>query len=370
MTPPRVAILLPVRNGASTLLAALESLAAQTFGEFECLIVDDGSTDESAQIAEAFAARDSRMRCLRQPPSGLVVALEHGRASTQAPYLARQDADDVSLPDRFERQVRHLDGHPEVGLVATRVEIVTWGGETDGARRYARWLDGCVTAGQIACGLWVESPLPHPTVMVRREILAAAGGYRDRGWPEDYDLWLRLLRRGVKMEKLPCVGLRWFDHPGRASRTQPAYHRDRFLACRAHHLARVLDGRAVILWGAGRDGRHAGRALLQNGVSIEAYWDIDPRKIGRTRQGRPILDAEEGLQSLARSSDASARGESAPGGTPGSGEVAALWAPVHALTRERPVVLATVGSAGARELIQARLHGAGFHEGRDFLCLA
>jgi FlaA1/EpsC-like NDP-sugar epimerase len=142
------------------------------------------------------------------------------------------------------------------------------------------------------------------------------------------------------MERLPEVLYRWSDHPARASRTQPEYSPESFLACRAHHLSRFLRGRPVIVWGAGRDGRRAARALLREQVEVAAFLDIDPRKIGRTAFGAPIRAAEEWLA------------RSAPG------------------EEARPLILAAVGTAGARDLIRARLVSGGFREGTDFLCIA
>ena len=232
------------------------------------------------------------------------------------------------------------------------------GGSTDGWGRYERWLEECVTPEEIALGLWVESPLPHPTVMMRRAVYERAGGYREVPWAEDYDLWLRMLRAGITMAKLREPLYEWADHPGRATRTLPAYAPEAFRACRAHHLACHLDGRGVIVWGAGRDGRRGARAMLRQGVDIRAFLDIDPKKVGRTAYGRPILAAEDWLAT--RDELLHSAGEE-PAATEGAARDAAL-AP--------PIVLAAVGTAGARALIRARLIAAGLREGPDFLCIA
>jgi ABC-type sugar transport system substrate-binding protein len=154
------------------------------------------------------------------------------------------------------------------------------------------------------------------------------------------------------MAKLPEVLYEWSDHPGRASRTQPQYTAESFLACKAHHLVAFLAGRPAIVWGAGRDGRRAARALLREGARIAAFLDIDPRKIGRTAYGLPILAAEEWLKARGQSSPATAVAEEVVRATPDA------------------IVLSAVGTEGARELIRARLHGAGLAEGADYLCLA
>ena len=161
-----------------------------------------------------------------------------------------------------------------------------------------------------------------------------------------------MLCQGVRMERLSEILYRWSDHPGRASRVLPEYSPESFLACRAHHLSRFLPGRPVILWGAGRDGRRAARALQREQVRVEAFLDIDPRKIGRVFFGAPIHSAEEWLASHP------------PRGTPGKGPREESDEPPY------PMILASVGTAGARDLIRQRLVAGGFAEGADFLCIA
>lgn len=437
-------MLLPVRNGAPTLRVALESLQAQIFRDFRVVVVDDGSTDATPRILSEAMSYGSGEGVgtagpVRAPIALTVIRLNPGvgiagalaaaaLAAGDAEFLARQDADDRSLPERFARQVAFLDAHPEIGLVATgvktvpgRLGAVTDGGRaglrpgaatddggaglwaavasdtggaglgaavasdigsaeigtraarpTDGWRRYERWLAGCVTPEEIKRGLWIESPLPHPTVMMRRAAYELAGGYREVPWAEDYDLWLRMLRAGIVMAKIPETLYEWGDHPGRATRTLAAYTPEAFHACRAHHLVRYLDGRSVIVWGAGRDGRRASRALLREGADIRAFLDIDPRKIGRTAYGRPIVAAEDWLaeqEGAPGSSAESRRGAREGFAVPVVDERTVARDGVPALAA-RPIVLAAVGTDGARELIRARLVSAGLREGADFLCIA
>ena len=329
-----LSVLLPVRNGERTLPAALRSIQRQSFTGFECIVVDDGSADASAEVVRRVAGEDGRFRLLSTVPRGIVPALVLAAESARTQLFARHDADDTSHPERFALQMQHLRAHPATDLVSTQV---THSGAplTDGGQRYADWVRSCRTAEEIARGLWTESPLPHPTVMFRREIYERSGGYRDVGWPEDYDLWLRMLRQGARFAKIDRELYSWTDAPGRASRTLPQYAPERFLACRAHHLAAFLGDRPTIVWGAGRDGRRFARSFLAEGGVIERFLDIDPRKIGRRAQGRPIEEAETGLAA-----------------------------------RRTEIVLVAVGARGARELIRSALVRAGCAEGEDFFCVA
>jgi hypothetical protein len=249
------------------------------------------------------------------------------------------DADDVCRPERLARQREHLDTHPDVGLVATRVRFA--GDERHGAgyARHVAWTNALCTHEAIALARFVESPLAHPSVMFRRELAARWGGYREGDFPEDYELWLRWLEAGVRMEKLPDVLLDWRDSPGRLSRRDPRYAPEAFHRVKAAYLARWLARHnahhpRIALWGAGRVTRRRARLLEAEGVAIATYVDIDPRKVGRTIEGRPVIG---------------------PGALPAPG---------------RCFVVAAVGSAGAREQIERALIAAGYRAGRDYVLAA
>lgn len=294
MAAPLVSVLLPVRDEAAFLAEALASLSAQTLADFEAIVVDDGSSDGSAEIAEAHARADRRFRVLRQPRSGLVAALERARAKARGRYLARMDGDDVALPERLEAQVEALESE---GLAACGGGIAYFpeGAVRDGSRRYERWLNGLVTPEAAARDVFVECPLPHPTLVARREALETAGGYRACGWPEDYDLVLRLWARSARFRNVERVVVRWRDHPARLSRTDPAYALDAFVRCKVHHLrATLLPGfEGVVVWGAGPVGKAFARELRRQGTEVAGFVDVDPRKLGRTVYGVPVVSVEE-----------------------------------------------------------------------------
>jgi glycosyltransferase involved in cell wall biosynthesis len=338
MALPSVSVLLPVRDAAPWLDAALASLARQTLDDFEVVAVDDGSRDGSAAILEGRADADPRLRVIRQPALGLVAALDRGLAACRAPLVARMDADDISHPRRLELQAALLAARPEVGVVSCLVRHFPAGSVGEGARLYEAWLNSLTGHAAMARERFVESPLAHPSAMARRGVLEAAGGWRDAGWPEDYDLWLRLFAAGTVFAKVERVLLFWREHGARLTRTDPRYAVPSFLACKAHHLVRgpLAGARRVILWGAGRTGRRLAKLLVAGGARIDAVVDIDPAKIGGRLRGLPVI---------------------APGALP-------------ALLDADAVVLAAVASRGARDLIRERLVALGLVEGRGFWCVA
>lgn len=190
---PRISCLLPVYNGEAFLVEAVESILSQTCRDFELVVVDDGSRDATPDILKAFAEKDDRVRVVRRENGGIVAALNSGLAASLGDYVARMDADDISLPDRFQFQLDYLDAHPGcvlVGGVARSLQPDgSFGGRTTGGRHLRTDLS-CFPP-RVAVAM-------HPLIMVRRAALLQVGGYRST-FPhaEDYDLFLRLSKLGT-----------------------------------------------------------------------------------------------------------------------------------------------------------------------------
>jgi glycosyltransferase involved in cell wall biosynthesis len=286
-------VLLPARDAAATLPACLASIARQTESLFECVVVDDGSRDATRAIAAAFAEKDERFRVIALPPSGLVAALNEGLAHCRGRFVARMDADDWMHRDRLAAQVAALDADPSLAGVGCHVRCFPRSHLRPGLRDYEAWLRSIDSVGRVAAERFVECPLPHPTWMLRREI-ATELGYRDCGWPEDYDFLLRLFEGGRRMGVVPRRLLAWRDGPARLWRTHAAYAPDRFLACKAHHLARgpLRHGDAYLLWGHGETGKALRRALEREGKRAAAIVEIHPRRIGTSIGGAPVVRPE------------------------------------------------------------------------------
>ena len=333
---PRVSVLMPCYNAAATLDLALDSLEAQTLGDYEVIAVDDGSSDGTSALLEQRARRDARLRIIRRAHGGIIEALNAGLKACRAAYVARMDSDDICHPQRLELQTAFLDAQPDVGLVACQVRGFPEEAVREGFEIYMNWQNSLFTDEEIRREIFVESPFAHPSVVYRKELVQSIGAYQEHGWAEDYDLWLRMYLAGVRFAKLGRILLEWREHPERLTRADSRYSLENFLRCKAHYLARgPLQGReAVILWGAGMMGRRLSKHLLREGARMVAFVDIDPRKIGRTRRGLPILDADELMD---------------------------LW-----VRYDRPAILAAVGARGARDLIRERLNSLDLCEGRDW----
>lgn len=332
---------MPVHNGAATLGACLDSIQAQTHTDFELLILDDGSTDDTGALLAARAREDPRLRVMGGPHRGLVACLNAGLRAARAPLVARMDGDDIMDPERLALQREYLDAHPRVDVVASRVEAFPAGEAGAGMNEYLRWQNGCRSEAALRDEIYVECPITHPSVTFRRDAVAAAGAYRDGDFPEDYELWLRLVERGSPMAKIDRCLLRWRQRDDSLSRVDPRYSRDAFDRLRARYLAgdRRLGGdRPLVFWGAGRRTRrradHLTGLLASSGVSPAAWIDVDPRKIGQRVGGTPVV-APEWLEGR----------------------------------EPRPFVLSWVASHGARDRIGAALEAMGYGRGSDYLAV-
>ena len=412
-----MSVVLPVRDGEATLGAALESLEAQTFPDFEAIVVDDGSQDGSGGIARAWERRDGRFRLVRMGgssgaggavgsgggglggvggsaedaagtgrgiPNGIVAALQRGLAEARGTYIARMDADDRCHPERLAAQFDLLEGSPTLAGCGARVRYVPECTVTPRAAEYVAWLNSMTDWGTVAANIFVECPLAHPTFMFRARALAEAGGYRDRGWPEDHDLLLRLWRRGQRFVSVPRVLLDWGNDPGRLSRTHPAYSLAAFRACRVHHLRKsLLKGRSgVVVWGAGPTGKALSREFARQGVNVLAFIEVDPRKIGQRIHGAPVV----GVEAVRARRGLAGRGGDAGGATAEARVARVTGAPEGAGVEVVPGVAAegvrgAGGDAGAlhvgavarsagREAVRGAVRGVGLGERVDFVAMA
>jgi len=334
---PRVSVVLPVHNAEPFLGATLASISVQTLTDHEVVVVLNGCADASEGIAREHAACDPRVRLVELPRAGLVPALNCGLQEARAPIVARMDADDLMADTRLEQQVSALETHPDWTVVACGVRHASAEGlRSEGMERHVAWLNGLRTPEQIRAARFIDAPVAHPSVAYRVREVIGIGGYRDGDFPEDHDLWLRLLGRGLAIGKIPEVLVEWRDRPDRLTRADPRYREEAHRRLRHEHLKAgpLAKGRHCRIWGAGPFGRRHAKELRSLGVEIDDFIDIDPRKIGREVAGGLVV---RGLESV---------------GVP-----------------EGRMILLCVGSPGARDQIIGVLQARGHVCERDYVAL-
>lgn len=192
-SPPKVSVVMSVYNGERYLSEAVESILSQTFRDFEFIIIDDGSTDSSWAILTKYADQDQRVRLFKNEENlGLTKSLNKGLKLAQGEYIARQDADDISFRDRFEKQVKYLDGHPNTVLVSGEWEMIDSQGTSLG--KTSRTTESALVAWYLLFFNYIGG---HSQVMYRREPVMHLGGYaEDFRYSQDYNLWSRLVQLG------------------------------------------------------------------------------------------------------------------------------------------------------------------------------
>ncbi len=332
---PAVSVLLPAFDAGATLGAALRSVQRQTERDWECVVVDDGSRDDTRAVAERFSASDPRVRVLGVVHRGIVPALNEGLAACRAPLIARFDADDLMSRQRLAVQRAALQRAPELAAVGCHVRLFPRSPLRDGRLRYESWLRSIAGPEDVQREAFVECPVAHPSLMIRRDVLAALG-YRDRGWPEDYDLVLRLLAAGHEVGMVPQRLLHWRDGATRLSRASESYSIAAFVACKAEFLARgfLAGDPRYVLWGYGDTGKALAEALARHGKHPAAIIELHPGRLGQLIRGVRVV-SPSALPALPR----------------------------------LPVVVSVAGLTARTEIREA-LRMMGFSELRDYRCAA
>ena len=329
---PFISVIMPVHNGGEYLQPAITSILQQNYQDFELIIVDDHSTDDAVSKLQVH---DDRVKLLSANNRGVVSAMNLGAAEAKGNYIARMDADDEALPQRLALQLEYLEKNPDVGIVASQVEIFSDDELGGGFQVYQDWLNSVCTPEQIQRELYVESPLPNPSVMFRREVYQQLNGYRESSWAEDYDCWLRANAMNIKMAKPDGILLRWRDHDQRLTRSNERYSLENFMRAKAHYLTQsLLDNRDVVIWGTGPTGVQFCDLLQQQNINVTGFIDVHPRRIGGEKRGLPVwsMDKVTGLRD--------------------------------------EIIISAVGSRGARQEIRDELLKKGKQEGQDFIFVA
>jgi glycosyltransferase involved in cell wall biosynthesis len=217
-TKPRLSVVMSVYNGEQYLKLAIDSVLSQTWRGFEFIIIDDGSTDGSREIIRSYA--DPRIKLLTQDNHGLVYSLNRGIKAADADYVARMDADDISAPKRFEKQMAALTADPTLTIVGSNFVMI------DDAGRVVKTLVPPTRDIDIKRQLFSRNPLCHGSVVMAKAAVVAAGGYQDVGPIEDYELWGRLFEHGARFASVPEALYRWRDNPAGISSSAPERQRE------------------------------------------------------------------------------------------------------------------------------------------------
>ena len=282
-----ISVIMPVRNASKTLDRAIESILNQTFTNFELIVIDNGSTDQTTDIINKY--QDPRIILVCQPEKGLVPALNKGIELARAGFIARMDADDRSNPTRLAVQHDYLKLNPEIGMVSCLVTYIGNRMKNRGYYLHVQWMNQLTDPNTIYDRRFMESPFAHPSVMIRKSVLEEVGIYKNGRFPEDYELWLRMMDRGVLTAKVPEYLFDWYDSQNRLSRIDPRYSSEAVFKTKAIYFSKWFQHnfppgqREIWIWGFGKAVREKSKWLEQTGITIHGYIDLKELKSDRHR---------------------------------------------------------------------------------------
>ncbi len=280
---PVISVLLPFQKEGEWLGEAIRSILHQTFRDWELLLIENGADAETLQVARQYAAIDPRIQLTGTAQHGIAAALNKGLAFAGGKYIARMDADDVNMPERFRKQFDYLERNTETAVISCMTHFHPDGNKGEGFGHYMNWQNSIISPQDHFFNRFIESPLSHPTVMFRKSLIDQFGNYAVDPIPEDYELWMRWLSKGVQFCKIPELLFLWRDHDQRLSRTSTNYSSEKFLELKVKFLSEYLlqnhPDRKYIICGAGTAARKKSEALHKRGVFIHGYTDVKNRKI-------------------------------------------------------------------------------------------
>ncbi|MCF8461578.1 MAG: glycosyltransferase [Flavobacteriales bacterium] len=295
---PRISILIPCKNAEQFLKECFTSILAQTESNWELIVVNDGSTDDSKVILDQFAQADERILILENNGSGIIDALRLAYSKSSGELVTRMDADDIMAPNKLEILKRNLIksglGHVAVG----QVKYFSDEELKDGYRYYESWLNRLTATGTNYSDIFRECVIPSPCWMVFREDLDRCGAFESDQYPEDYDLTFRFFGNGLKVILCSEIIHYWRDHSSRSSRNDPNYADNRFLDLKLKWFLRLShdSSRPLVVWGAASKGKMLSKGLLEAGVDFR-WMCNNPNKINKHVYGK-LMENVAGIKQL------------------------------------------------------------------------
>ncbi len=289
MQSPLISIVTPFKDTAHFIGDCIDSILSQTYTNWELIVVDDGSTDNSFDIVNAYAKQDKRIQLFKNTGSGIIDALRLAFGASTGMYITRMDSDDVMPEHKLETLLNGLllygKKHVSTGLVAYFSDR----GISDGYKKYEDWLNALTLTGRNYSEIYKECVIASPCWMIHRDDFIAANAFNSDRYPEDYDLTFRFYKQGFKI--IPCNTILhyWRDYGTRTSRTHAHYAENTFLDIKLHYFL-MLDydaNRTLVVWGAGWKGKTIAKKLIDNNILFEWICD-NPNKIGKDIYGQKL----------------------------------------------------------------------------------
>lgn len=282
MQSPVISILTPFKNTSKFLNECLLSIINQSFTNWELLIIDDHSTDDSYQVVNAFAEKESRIKLYKNSGNGIIDALQLAFSLSKGRFITRMDSDDLMHPEKLQTMLNDLQTHGRQHIALGLVTYFNENGLGNGFKNYEKWLNTLTSSGSNFNEIYKECVIPSPCWMVHKTDLIACDAFNPKRYPEDYDLAFRFYKQGFKCIPAQKTLHQWRDYNTRASRTQAHYAENHFIDLKLQYFLELdyNTTRPLTLWGAGTKGKIIAKKL--KALQIPFIWICDnPKKIGK-----------------------------------------------------------------------------------------
>jgi len=267
---PLISVLMPVKNASDYILECIKSVQAQSLTNWELIVVDDHSRDNTRDIIKSIAADDNRIQLLKNKGSGIIPALQLALENSAGQYISRMDGDDIMGNHKLMALVNNLIEYGPGYIAVGKVKYFSDTTLGSGYKKYEKWINDLVGSGDLWSDIYKECVVPSPCWMVHRDDLQKAGAFDSPVYPEDYDLCFRFYKAGLIPIPSNKVLHFWRDYPHRTSRVDPLYADNRFLELKCKYFIELEHQEELILWGAGKKAKIIAKILLSN--SINFHW--------------------------------------------------------------------------------------------------
>jgi len=300
MDKPLVSIIMAAKDTEPYLAACIESILAQTYGNWELIAVNDHSSDGTPEVLASYAQDDKRIRVFHSERHNLIPTLKEGYAHAQGTLINRMDSDDWMPADKLEALVNEWQKHGKGHIVAGGTKHFVDSGEVgDGFRRYERWLNEVARTNTNFEQIYQECVIPSHCWIIHKDDFDAVGAFDPEVYPEDYDLCFRFYKKGLKVIGIDKVLHFWRDRSNRISRTWEEYKDNRYFDLKTRYFYQIDRNRdrPLVLWGAGKNGKDLAKLLLEE--ENKFHWVCDnQRKVGKDVYGI-IMEYQDEIPNIA-----------------------------------------------------------------------
>ena len=286
-----ISIVMPMRNALPYLEECIESIINQTYTNWELVVVNDHSTDQSFNVLQSFSDKDERIKVLNTDGKGIIDALRLAYSKTSGTYISRMDADDIMPPKKLELMRNKLIEFPEA-VITGKIKYI---GENlrEGYQKYETWMNDMMENGSHYEQIFRECVIPSPAWMIKRELFDQIDGFNPDTYPEDYDLTLRMYEANIPFKAVKELVHIWRDYQERTSRNDPNYAFNTFEVLKTQYFLKINHNpsKTLVLWGGGKKGKNIAKLLIEYKVPF-VFACNNPKKINQEIYGMNMENIE------------------------------------------------------------------------------